>query len=38
MPEETFGSYSTEVVVVNERFAVKIPKEYAGPVFCAGIT
>lgn len=41
MPEQTFGGYSTEMVV-NERFAIKIPRtyplEYAGPVFCAGIT
>ena len=41
MPEGTFGGYSSQMVV-NERFAIHIPKgyplEYAGPVFCAGIT
>eukprot|EP00501_MAST-03F_sp_TOSAG23-6_P000951 GSMAST32.ASY1.ANO1.987.1 assembled CDS len=37
----TLGGYST-TMVVNEHFAIKIPKEYplefAGPVMCAGVT
>lgn len=39
--EQTIGGY-TNVMVVQERFGIKIPKSYplemAGPVMCAGIT
>ena len=38
---KTLGGYCT-TFVVNERFAIKIPKSYrleaAGPVMCAGVT
>jgi len=39
--EQTIGGY-TSIMVVQERFGIKIPKSYplemAGPVMCAGIT
>jgi len=40
-PAHTLGGYTTQMVV-HERFAIIIPKdyglEYAGPVMCAGVT